>query len=57
MVVWSQASCICCDFIEVCSKNIEVMFNLVVFEGKEMYVSVGPRVSAHNLSCLLYRRK
>jgi hypothetical protein len=42
-----------CDFIKVSGKYIEVVFNLVAFEGKKMYVSVGPRVSAHNLSCFV----
>ena len=42
-----------CDFIEVSSKNIKVMFNLVAFEGEEVYVPVGPRISAHDLSCFI----
>ena len=42
-----------CDFIEVSSKNIEVMFNLMALEGEEVYIPVGPGISAHNLSCFI----
>ena len=42
-----------CDFIEVSSKNNEVVFNLVALEGEEVYIPVGPGIFTHNLSCFI----
>ena len=42
-----------CDFIEVSSKNNEVVLNLVALEGEEVYIPVGPGIFAHNLSCFI----
>ena len=46
-----------CDLIEVSSKNIEVVLNLMVFEGEELDIPICSCIFANDLFCFVVLEK
>ena len=53
----TRDSVLFCDLIEVRSKNIEVVLNLMAFEGEEVDIPICPCIFANDLSCFVVLEK